>query len=104
MLSPHIFQVVPIDSQRGGQPKLGSEGQARARYSFTAQTPVELSLRKGEEEAPEPLCHVAGLRFTSVMLYRRHIGISLYRWILFLNPVHSAFCNPSAFGRPVSTG
>ncbi|XP_043196836.1 uncharacterized protein LOC122367622 isoform X6 [Amphibalanus amphitrite] len=44
----NYVQVVPLDSQRGGRPKLGAEGQARARYSFTAQTPVELSLKKGD--------------------------------------------------------
>ncbi|KAF0312597.1 Sorbin and SH3 domain-containing protein 2 [Amphibalanus amphitrite] len=44
----NYVQVVPLDSQRGGRPKLGAEGQARVRYSFTAQTPVELSLKKGD--------------------------------------------------------
>ncbi|XP_037070131.1 uncharacterized protein LOC119091433 isoform X2 [Pollicipes pollicipes] len=43
----NYVEVVPIDGQRG-QPKLGNEGQARARYAFHAQTPVELSLKKGE--------------------------------------------------------
>lgn len=41
-----LFQVMTKDLNK--RPKTPSEGQARAKYSFNAQSAVELSLNKGE--------------------------------------------------------